>query len=228
MDAAQYSVIDTFKTFDFSVLPPPPPDLPPPLSRQNECRESRERTQRQLQQLRELHWLHQQRVDALAAHFDPRYDRIAPETASASAAADAASPSHKNKRQLPDKILLPQTRLQRLRAGIRAAYMCKSVLCAHVMQGATLAGLHHPELWSHVDVAPLTATQKMTVGASSAAAGLFAFLPVRTRVCAAALRSGRIAEQARGRRRACDGEGRRREQGLGRAGSVQAKVQGFQ
>lgn len=56
--------------------------------------------------------------------------------------------------------------------------MCKGALCAHVMHGATLSGLHHPELWSSIDtsILNLTATRKMSVGGSSAAAGLLSKL----------------------------------------------------
>ena len=146
-DASQYVSTETFKTFDFSVLPPPPPDIPLPESRQGNFRgfqqheptEQKQQFERQQQQLLEQHWLYQQRLNSLVSTFDPRYDRIPPETD-----ADAASAAHRTTKQRSDKVPLPQGRLQRLRMCIRAAFLCKNVLCAHVMSGATLAGLHHP------------------------------------------------------------------------------------
>jgi hypothetical protein len=77
VDAQQYSAIDSFKTFDFSALPLPPPDLPRPISRQVDCRQNnlrhlqpdeREEDTRRLQKLEELHWLYQQ-VIAAVPHF---------------------------------------------------------------------------------------------------------------------------------------------------------------
>jgi hypothetical protein len=201
-DALQYASIETFKTFDFSVLPPPPPDIPLPASRQGNLRAVQQHhplqqqeqleQQQQQQQLREQHWLYQQRLNTLVTNFDPRYDRIPPETD-----ADAT-------KQRSHKVVLPQSRLQRLRMCIRAAFLCKNVLCAHVMSGATVAGLHHPELWSAVDVSVLAATKRMSVGGSAAAAG---HVPrARTRCCSPFknLRLRRITEQVgRRQRRRC-------------------------
>jgi hypothetical protein len=79
-------------------------------------------------------------MTALVSQFDSRYDRIAPDTAHA----NAAAAGRKTAAHAGSKTALPQNRLQRLRACIRAAFLCKSVLCGHVMHGATLAGLHHP------------------------------------------------------------------------------------
>lgn len=165
MDATQYSAVDTFKAFDHSALRPPPPP-PPPATKSEDDDAARERDRR------EQLWLYQQRIDSLIAQFDARYDRILAEDAGNRGEIAGT----KNKWGRLDKADLPRSRLQRLRACIKSAYMCKGALCFHVMQGATLAGLHHPELWHAVDLSVLSATRKMSVGASSAAAGLLSKL----------------------------------------------------
>lgn len=160
-------MVETFKAFDHAALQPPPPPLSSSSSQQDEDDDAARQRDHQ-----EKLWLYQQRIDSLIAQFDPRYDRILAEDTRSRGEVAAT----KKKLGHVEKADLPRSRLQRLRACIKSAYLCKGALCFHVMQGATLAGLHHPELWHVVDMSVLSATRRMSVGASSAAAGLLSKL----------------------------------------------------